>query len=72
LSFQVSVSGVTLVNFMASCAIAELANAIKAAATKNLFMLTSSQMDVACQAKLHQQIVYGTAFQTEPLPTPPS
>src|ERR1035437_4232318 len=29
---------------MASCAIAEPANAIKAAATKNFFMLTSSQM----------------------------
>src|SRR5512141_78493 len=43
LSFQVSVSGMTLVNFMASCAIAVLANAIKAAATKNFFMLASSK-----------------------------
>src|SRR5213078_4045301 len=40
LSFHASASGVTLVK--ACCAIAELANAIKAAATKDVFMLTSS------------------------------
>src|SRR2546426_1109776 len=55
LSFQASASGVTLVK--ACCAIAELANAIKAAATKDFFILASSPMDVACRPKLHEQVI---------------
>src|SRR5437762_7414440 len=55
LSFHASASGVTLVK--ACCAIAELANTIRAAATKNFFMLASSPTDVACQPKLHEQVI---------------
>src|SRR2546428_13884853 len=55
LSFHASASGVTLVK--ACCAIAELANAIKAAATKDVFMLTSSPMDVACRPNIQEQVI---------------
>src|SRR5437867_3512143 len=60
LSFQASASGVTLVK--ACCAIAEHANAIEAAATKDFFMLTSSPMDVACRPKLHEQVIQDSIF----------